>query len=463
MTYGIVAILLLILAVVWYVVTGRTDKRMDELEAAIEQGDEGRFSALLKASPEVVSNISDVTFLLLRCILLNRPSMVQEVLDLGHRGAELQECALEHEANLFATAIDCADTDVLRMLLAAGMKERVEECAPALYCYVVGKPEHLKVLHALDADDITEKQNPLKYTPLHVAAIRFAEHPESILAMIKPLLEAGADVNALTEGGNTPLDMALDRTHEGCGDTGALVELLLSYGARRGRSLRVPEPTYCGRLYYSIEHPELVLNDLPEGVEVQLHAEPDADLPDAQKMSEFAFSDAVVSKVQTHRSYAELCVKGRKGEDPLEVAARGLSVLTRLAAVPEAVGVRFADSVLLDPKQGELVMNGEYCPMLYTALKFAQTDDGLIVVNTSGLSGFGLPEIELVINRKELRKHKKTDLSDVVSDWSSVIVAGASAWEAGHTATICGMFCRIGYGRHGITENEGPVFVVGEV
>ena len=73
MTYGIVAILLLILAVVWYVVTGRTDKRMDELEAAIEQGDEVRFSALLKASPEVVSNISDVSFLLLRCILLNRP------------------------------------------------------------------------------------------------------------------------------------------------------------------------------------------------------------------------------------------------------------------------------------------------------------------------------------------------------------------------------------------------------
>ena len=63
---------------------------------------------------------------------------------------------------------------------------------------------------------------------------------------------------------------------------------------------------------------------------------------------------------------------------------------------------------------------------------------------------------------KAIKKNAKELLNGLVSDLSSVVLAGNSAWEAGHTASLRGMFCHIAYGQHSITKNEGLVFVVGE-
>lgn len=463
MTYGIIAIILLMLGVAWYIITGRSDKRVQELEEAINAGDDENFAAMLKGSPQVLESVSDVTFLLVKAIIRNRASMVQDLLDSGHASAEIQACAVEHDVDLLNLAIESADAEVLRMLLVAGMKEAAEESAPVLACYSCGKPEHLAVLRHFDAAGITEKQNERGHTPLHAAAYCFANHAEQVLAMIKPLLECGADVNALSAGGNTPLDMALDSTHEGSGDTKLLVDLLLSYGARRGRSLRVPKPTYSGLVLYADAQPVLPTVELPEGVELALHTGETADINVDDIPNEYDVTDEQKARMKAHRAYASVRVNGRQGEDPLEVAERALSVLAKLAIGNGVLGVQFERS-LLDISRFEnhqlIEENGQYCPMLYATLRFSCTEDAVVLVDTAGLARFGLQEIELIIDSKKIKKNKNEAISGLIADLSAAALAGASAWESGHTATIRGMFCHIGYGKHAITSNDGLVFIV---
>lgn len=463
MTYGIVAIILLMLGVAWYIITGRSDKRVHELETAITAGEEETFSTLLKSSPDVTDSVSDVTFLLVKSIIHNRAAMVQELLDTGHSGCEIQECAVEHDVDLLGLAIESADADVLRMLMVAGMKETAEETAPVLTCYSCGKPEHLAILKNFEATGITEKQNARGHTPLHAAAIRFSENEEQVLAMVRPLLESGADVNALSAGGNTPLDMALDRTHEGAGDTKTLVDLLLSYGARRGRSLRVPEPAYTGRLFYAAAEPTLPNVNVPDGVELVLHAGKTATINSEDIPKEYDVPRDNLDKLLRHCSYAEIIVKGKQGEDPLEVAEKALSVIATLAVGEGVLGVQFEHSLLdMSHFRNNLLVadDGHYCPLLYTTLRFGSTEDEVVLVDTAGLSRFGLQEIELIIDSKKIKKNKNEAINGLVSDLSAAVLAGASAWESGHTATIRGMFCHIGYGKHAITSNDGLVFIV---
>lgn len=460
MTYGVIAILLLILAVVWYIVTGRNDKRMDELESAIARGDDELFSGLLKASPKVAENVSDVTFLLLKSIMANRESMVQDLLDLGHSVNEVQRCAIDHGVDLLSVAIEMAGVDVLRMLMSAGMKETQEVSPPVLTCYAAGKPEHLKILQMFDATEFSATQKQTGFTPLHVAALGFAEKQEVILAMLKPLLEGGADVNAMSAGGNTPLDMAMDKTHAGAGNTDALVELLLAHGARRGRSLRVPVPSYSGRLYFADSLPALADSDLPAGVQLVSHAYKTADLDGADFPQEFTTTPAGKAALQAHRSYVDVLVRGKQGEDPLEVAGRGLQVLTSLSKTPGVVGVQFEKSLLVPSEYVLVEEDGSFSPLLYADLRMGYTQDKMILVDTAGLSRFGLREVELIVAEKNVKKDRTSLLSGLVADLSAAVLAGSSAWEAGHTASLRGMFCRIGYGKHAITENEGFVFLV---
>ena len=460
MTYGIVAIILLVLALVWLIVSGRSGRLIDEIEATIKAGDDAQFSSLLKKNGQEVTSLNDVTYLLLRAVMHNRYGMVQEILDLGHKASDLQRCALDHEVNLLSLAISEADADVLRILLAAGMKDEVEVSSPLLNCYVHGKPEHLRVLQMFDATQILPAQNERGYTPLHVAAIKFSRNPEGVLSMIRPLLENGADVNAVTVVGNTPLDMALDETHEGAGKTEALVELLKEYGGRTGRSLRVPQPSYTGRVYFAKELPQLLTDALPCGVEVRYMDAPAQDgVPSRAQMEVYAVSEKDVEKLLSHQAYVEVCVKGQAGEDPLQVAARALSVLVKLASMPDIVGVQFEQAVIVS-EDYKLCDEDSFNPLLYTTLHFGQYKDEFVMVDTAGLSRFGLPEVELIVNCKTLAKNKKIGLARLVADLSSVAIMGTSAWEPGHTATLCGLFCKIGYGKHSVTEKEGFVFMI---
>lgn len=459
MTYGIVAIILLLVGVAWFVVSGKSGRRVDAMDAAITNGDEAALTALLKADPDVTASLNDVAYLLTKAVGFNRVSMVQELLDLGHKGSELQRCVLEHDIDLLCAAIREADADILRMLLASGMKETAESFPPVLMCYVVGSAEHLRVLEIFDATGIAPKQNERGYTPLHVAAFRFAENPDGILNLIRPLLQRGESVNVLTAGGNTPLDMALDVTHESAGPMERLVELLVKHGGRTGRSLRVPQPSYEAAVYFAGDSARGVDCALPEGMSLSVELHPDSDLRNQEKLNESHISQEDAETLLAHGSYLSLKVTGKNGEDPLQVAGNALSVLADLVKLPGVVGFRFEDTYQTAVDMSFRI-DEDYNPLLFTRFQMAHSRDNFVLIDTSGLDKFGLSEIELVIDHKLLHKNKSLDLSALVADLSMAAVSGKTAWESGNTANLHGMFCRVGYGKHSITDKAGFVFMM---
>ena len=460
MTYGMMAAALLILALLWVLFSGRGGARcVDAMDAAIVAGDEAALTALLKKHPRVAACLSDTTFLLVKAIMQNRAAMVQELLDLGHRAADLQRCAREHDVDLLNVAIRDADADVLRMLLAAGIKETEEETAPLLMCYIEGRPEHLTVLQRFEATRMAESQNEAGLTPLHAAAIRFEANSGVILQMVRALLKSGANVNALTTGGNTPLDFAMDVTHRGAGEDASLARVLLEYGAKSGRSIRVPVPAYCGRVYFASLPDSVPGEDLPPGCKLELVQTPVSAAECQELLEQNGIYGAPADRFRAHVAYIELVVQGAAGEDPLRVADRAMELLVSLASLPGIVGVQMQRTLLAD---ADLVLKTEdaFSPFLYASLRFARYKKDYVWVDTAGLASFGLPELELIVPCKgEGRKHRAL-LAQLVADLSSAAVSGRSAWEPGHTATLSGRFCRISYGKHSITDNEGFVFVV---
>lgn len=86
-----------------------------------------------------------------------------------------------------------------------------------------GHLDLVRTLIARGADIEAEARNAMRVRPIHSAA---AHHdPVRAVALVRLLLEAGADPNAQQEDGSTPLHEAVHRSHS------ELVELLLTHGA----------------------------------------------------------------------------------------------------------------------------------------------------------------------------------------------------------------------------------------
>lgn len=133
-------------------------------------------------------------------------------------------------AAVFMLFNSCTSSNGFGTLLASEAATRLHE---AVYY-----EENYRVRQLLDAGaDPNAKINALGWewdgtgmhgmTPLHIAVmdVTFYVDPSSI-AMVTRLLDAGADPNAKTARGITPLDIAKRR------GSGAMTRLLRSYGAR---------------------------------------------------------------------------------------------------------------------------------------------------------------------------------------------------------------------------------------
>lgn len=460
MTYWIVAAVLTVILVAWLTKGGKgNNKAVEAMEAAITAGDEELLSRLLKTHPAVAENVNDVTFLLVKAVCRNREGMVRELLDLGHPGREIQQCALLHEVDVLSTAIKDANADVLRMLMVAGMEAEAEFASPMLCCYVLGRPEHLRVLKMFDALSATETQNERKFSRLHALSLCFEDNADVLLKMAEDALKDGADVNALSAAGNTPLDFAMDTTHVGAGDRSALQELFLRYGAKTGRALRVSCPCYESVAYFSEKSPDLSALDLPEGVQVLGSDAPDAEPLPVDALEEKCEKNPELAHMATHRAHVRVKVQGACGEDPLVVAKRMLGVLMQVAALPGCAGVRNGSSIV--PASCCVVDEeapGVFYPLLFTDVMIGLTGDKVYAVDTVGLSAYGLPEAELLVEEKLLKK-KGCQIQELVFVLLAELVTGESVWEEGHTATLKNLFCLIASGKHLITENQGLVFV----
>lgn len=457
MTYWIVAAVLTVILVAWLTKGERGNKAVAAMDAAIAAGDDELLSRLLKAHPAVTANVDDVTFLLVKALCHNREEMVRELLGFGHSGREIQQCALLHDVDVLSTAIKDSNPDVLRILMAAGMAAEAEFASPMLCCYALGRPEHLKVLEMFDALSVTEAQNERKLTRLHALTLCFEDNAEVLLKMAEEVLNDGENVNALTASGNTPLDFAMDTTHEGAGDRSALQELLLRHGAKTGRSLRVPSPAYCSTAYFSEKLPDLSAVELPDGVQIEGIEEQDVRPLPVEEPEEQCKKNEDFAKMRSHQSHVRVTVKGQRGDDPLEVGRRMFDVLEKMVSLPGFVGVSCSGGVA--PASACITGTDAppvFYPMLLATVKVGKSD-GVYVVNTAGLADYGLHEVELLVDDKTLAK-KKVQLGDVIQSMLLAVVTGATVWEDGHTVSINGLCCGISLGQHILTQKHGLVF-----
>ncbi|KAF2263322.1 hypothetical protein CC78DRAFT_604402 [Lojkania enalia] len=147
---------------------------------------------------------------------------------------------------LYTKAANQLPTSILRLLVNYGANitnMEMEPNVPILNAAVVGKNLE-NVQYLLDLGICLEVTNFRGETALHVAAKTAGAYP-----IAKTLVDAGADVNASSNDGSTPLQSALFAPDIESKERSMIVELLLAHGAvgeissgnctRRGKGLSV--------------------------------------------------------------------------------------------------------------------------------------------------------------------------------------------------------------------------------
>ena len=185
---------------------------MSDLKEAIQQGDVRRVTELLDADPDAAQGTPDAVTPLLLAIYHGRSEVVELLLGRGVPLSFTEACALGR-------------LDEVRRRLAenhALLEERSPDGHTALgFAIFFRQPEVARFLIEEGADVSAHANNAQKVAPVHAAA---AVCDRDTMRM---LLERGADVHAVQQGGYTPLHGAASR-----GDV-EMAKLLLDHGARR--------------------------------------------------------------------------------------------------------------------------------------------------------------------------------------------------------------------------------------
>jgi ankyrin repeat protein len=111
--------------------------------------------------------------------------------------------------------------DMARLLIGKGANVNARNDSGTTPLHLAAYPEMAEILVTSGA--VIEARDSRGYTPLHAAT----EHPE-LIDVMEELLRLGADVNAKSRSGLTPLGIAKSREED------EKIELLKSYGALDG-------------------------------------------------------------------------------------------------------------------------------------------------------------------------------------------------------------------------------------
>lgn len=429
--------ILLVFPLMKWILSGVISKQLRTAASAIEAGDMTAFDSFLKNKKSLSSDVNTMALMLSVAIYHNKIDIVRKLLAL-HPGSKYQDCAIREKTDLLVVALHQADADVLRLLLESGMQVGKSEESPYLLCYTFAKPKHLEVLKSLGATEILPEQNKPGFTPLHAIMLKYNEHPEQSLAMAEELLTNGADVNALTAGGHTALDMIPFLIPAEERQT-AITELLKRHGARTGRSIRVPNPVYTGRVFSATEElPPVDAADLPDGVQVRPVTQAlEQELLGSPKEGTFkSYDTADKTALLQHKAYYEITVSGKHGEDPVEVAKRLLQVSKTLLDRPNMVGIQFERHSMTKPCYTELdkekTDTEDYTLLILFSLQGGYSKQ-FTYVETDGLEKLGLTEAMIIALGKSAPQQGQ--LLECASRLILYTLTEHPAWEPGYTTT----------------------------
>lgn len=249
--------------------------------------------------------------------------------------------------------------------------------------------------------------NPSGNTPLHsLCAQRGDADKARTLKRLKELLDAGADVNALTTAGHTPLDVALEQKGDEDkpmdGTNGAMplqqevIALLQERGALRGCQLRCPKPRFCGRVLINGALPDdnqvryLCRGERAARVELVNHAWQGEGL--GALVDESALDDEEKRAALAHTCYIELTMEA-EGAVPFELAQRYVHTLCSLAQVGGCVALDFGRTVVAPRFAAVLPEHPEASLGVLVQGKFQDRGQGVQCLVTEGLEDLGFLEI----------------------------------------------------------------------
>ncbi len=422
----------------WFKFVGGSRK----IVKAIELGDVDALRALVEKHRALLveDDYEVLTTYLTLAVTANQPECLKVLLELGE-AAHLQQRTLEEDDDaLLQLCIEHGSPDMLRIMLAAGMNPVAEPESPWMHCFVHGSVEHARVLREFNGDKLTPEQlvGLGGESPLHAVVYGWYYNPKESADLLRYLLhEYGANPNVMTTAGNTPLDLACDETHVGYEGNDELRRMLIEAGGKRGRSIRVPEPAYTGRVFVKGELPDVavIAATMPENLTISTHCEPWNPTVLRDCLKDMPIKDEVAERILSHTSYVQVAVQGKAGEDPVSVAECVLTVLRMFESAPGVVGVQFQSFI----GSGLHGAPGDLIPYNLVSVELGRTDDGAYLLATNGMPDFGLPEVELEMPAplyEGLKISPFAPLGDVLVQ----LMRGTSAIEPGHSMTLLGRF-----------------------
>lgn len=301
------------------------------------------------------------------------------------------------------------DMQAIRFLLEHGANPDAGLAFPPMIDALKwGNEELVQLLlaHGATPDGQGESINPSCNTPLHsLCSERSEERRELVLNRVKALLAGGAEVNALTSAGHTPLDVAMEQK----GDEekpmneaefmplhAELIELLKQHGARRGCQLRCPAPRFCGRVLVNGVLPQAALleslcKDEPAAVVKAVnHAWEGEGL--GALVDEAAMDDAEKSAVLAHTCYIEVTLQ-EDGAVPLELGLRYMRLLGALAGLEGCVGVDYGRTVVAAAYAPKLAAAPDLAPSILVHGHWADLGQPTKNLITEGMEELGFPEV----------------------------------------------------------------------
>lgn len=302
------------------------------------------------------------------------------------------------------------DMDAIRFLLRHGANPDAGlSFPPMINALAWGNEDLVQLLlsHGATPGGMGMDINPSGNTPLQsLCSIRCEEDKALVVSRIRELLEAGADVNALSTAGHTPLDVALEVKGDEDKPMDAqnpimpvledVVSLLKQHGALRGCQLRCPRPRFCGRVLLGEPLPDVNLlrdwcKDEPTArVDSVNHAWMGEGL--GALADDASLSEAEKRAILGHNCYIEISLE-EPGAVPFELAKRYVRLLCHAAQAPGCVGIDFGRMLMPARYAAELAQHPEYSLPFIVPVRPDRQDEGLFCFRTEGMEDLGMLEV----------------------------------------------------------------------
>lgn len=302
------------------------------------------------------------------------------------------------------------DMKAIRFLLRHGARPDAGLAFPPMINALAwGNEELVQLLlsHGATPGGTGQSINPSGNTPLHsLCSIRCEEDKALVVSRIRELLEDGADVNALSAAGHTPLDVALevkgdedkpmDEQNPIIPVLEDVVSLLKQHGALRGCQIRCPRPRFCGRVLLGEQLPDAnLLHDWCK-------AEPSARVDRVNHAwtgeglgalaEEAPLSEEEKRAILGHNCYIEITLE-EPGAVPFELAKRYVRLLCQAAQAPGCVGIDFGRMLMPARYAADLAQHPENALPVIVQVSPEPKDDGSPGFRTEGMEDLGLLEV----------------------------------------------------------------------